>query len=66
MYKYKIENSGYETKYVVADDMKAALCKYYNYLVDHLSYDTSPDAVFKCVTSCVYECEYDEDNDLIR
>ncbi len=66
MYKYKIENSNYDTKYVVADNMTDALYKYHRYLDEHLSYDVSPDAVFRCVTSCVYECEYDEDKDLIK
>lgn len=66
MYKYKIENSNYETKHVVANDMAEALYKYHRYLDEHLSHDVSSDAVFGCVTSCVYECEYNEDNDLIR
>lgn len=66
MKKYRVENSNYETKYVVAEDMEQALSKYYRYLEEHLSYDSSPRATFECVTSCMYECEYAEDNDLIR
>lgn len=66
MYKFKIENNNYDTKYVIADDAMLALIKYKDYLEAHISHDYSAQAVFEKITNVSLIGEYVEDNDLIR
>ena len=65
MYKFKIVNSNYDTKYVIAEDALLALKKYQDYLEAHISQDYSAQAVFEKITNVSLIGEYVED-DLIR
>ena len=65
MYKFKIENNDYDTKYVIAEDALLALKKYKDYLETHISYDFSAQAVFEKIKNVSLIGEYVED-DLIR
>ena len=61
-YIYSIENSDYESKKVVAENMMDALCKYKAYLHDHINSDYSYMEIFTNITSCTYIGEYKEDD----
>lgn len=59
---YLIENTDYESKKVVAEDMGDALDKYKRHLHDHISHDYSYMEIFTNITSCNYIGEYNEDD----
>lgn len=61
-YIYLIENTDYESKKVVAEDMGDALGKYKWHLHDHLNPDYSYMAIFTNIISCTRIGEYKEDD----
>ncbi len=66
LYKFKIENSNFDTKYVIASNVMWALKKYQDYLETHISQDYSAIAVFEKITNISLIGEYVEDEDIIR
>lgn len=65
MYRYLVKNDKYDEKFVIADDVRDALNKYYQYLVDHLSYDVSPVEIFRGITNVSLEGYYKEEDYII-
>lgn len=62
---YSVQNSDYEEKKVVAENMLEALRKYDSYLHTALSYDYSPMKILESVTAVQLIGNYEEE-DLIK
>lgn len=61
---FYIENSDYDNKRILANNMDSAMCKYKKYVEGSLSADYSVEAIMNSVTSCVCEGEFDARGEL--
>ena len=61
---FYINNSDYDNKRILANNMDSAMCKYKKFVEGSLSADYSVEAIMNSVTSCVCEGEFDARGEL--
>ena len=63
---FYIENSDYDDKRILADNMDSAMRKYKRYVEGSLSADYSVEAIMNSVISCVCEGDFDAREELVE